>query len=140
MKKFLNIFCDWDFDPSVSHVNLLCKLITGACDWLDSRPSRQNKATQFLKFLIFCKNKKTFQKQLKHSKIVLCLINKNWVCETHLIKYNHTNEYGIRGYQKWDSPLSNVKVQWSIQPRHTQLALDRVTNLNYRNMHIWPPT
>ena len=44
------------------------------------------------------------------------------------------------GYQQWDSPLSNVKLQWSIQPRHTQLALDHVTNLNYRNMNIWPPT
>ena len=34
----------------------------------------------------------------------------------------------------------NVKFQRLIQPRHTQLALGRVTNLNYRSMHIWPPT
>ena len=33
-----------------------------------------------------------------------------------------------------------MKLQWSIQPRHAQLALDNVTHLNYRNMHIWPPT
>ena len=33
-----------------------------------------------------------------------------------------------------------MKLQWSIQPRHTQLAPDNVTHLNYRNMHIWPPT
>ena len=33
-----------------------------------------------------------------------------------------------------------MKLQWSIQPRHTQLTLDNVTHLNYRNMHIWPPT
>ena len=33
-----------------------------------------------------------------------------------------------------------MKLQWSIQPRHTQLALDHVTHLNYRNMYIWPPT
>ena len=33
-----------------------------------------------------------------------------------------------------------MKLQWSIQPRHTQLALDYVTHLNYRSMHIWPPT
>ena len=33
-----------------------------------------------------------------------------------------------------------MKLQWSIQPRHTQLALDHVTHLNYRSMHIWPPT
>ena len=33
-----------------------------------------------------------------------------------------------------------MKFQWSIQPRHTQLALDHVTHLNYRSMHIWPPT
>ena len=44
------------------------------------------------------------------------------------------------GYQQWDSPQSNVKLQWSIQLRHTQLALDHVTHLNYRSMHIWPPT
>ena len=44
------------------------------------------------------------------------------------------------GYQQWDSPSSNVKLQWSIQPRHTQLALDHVTHLNYRSMYIWLPT
>ena len=33
-----------------------------------------------------------------------------------------------------------MKFQWSIQPRHTQLALNHVTHLNYRSMHIWPPT
>ena len=33
-----------------------------------------------------------------------------------------------------------MKLQWSIQPRHTQLALDHLTHLNYRSMHIWPPT
>ena len=44
------------------------------------------------------------------------------------------------GYQKRDSPQSNMKLQWSIQQRHTQLVLSRVTNLNYRNEHIWPPT
>ena len=33
-----------------------------------------------------------------------------------------------------------MKLQWSIQPRHTQLALDHVIYLNYRSMHIWPPT
>ena len=32
-----------------------------------------------------------------------------------------------------------MKFQWSIQPRHIQLALGRVTNLNYRSVHIWPP-
>ena len=26
------------------------------------------------------------------------------------------------------------------QPRHTQLALDHMTHLNYRSMYIWPPT
>ena len=46
----------------------------------------------------------------------------------------------VCGYQQWNSPLSKVKLQWSIQPRHTQLALDHVTHLNYRNMYIWPPT
>ena len=32
-----------------------------------------------------------------------------------------------------------MKFQWSIQARHTQLALDHVIHLNYRRMHIWPP-
>ena len=32
-----------------------------------------------------------------------------------------------------------MKLQWSIQPMRTQLALDHVTHLNYRSMHIWPP-
>ena len=32
-----------------------------------------------------------------------------------------------------------MKLQWSIQPRHTQLALDHVIYLNYRSMHLWPP-
>ena len=43
-------------------------------------------------------------------------------------------------YQQWDSPKSNVKLRWSIQPSHTQIALGKLTYLNYRNMHIWPPT
>ena len=33
-----------------------------------------------------------------------------------------------------------MKFQWSIQSRHTQLALDHMTHLNYRSMHIWPST
>ena len=33
-----------------------------------------------------------------------------------------------------------MKLQWSIQSRHTQLALDHVTHLNYRRVHIWPLT
>ena len=33
-----------------------------------------------------------------------------------------------------------MKFQWSIQPRHIQLALDHVIYLNYRSMHIWPLT
>ena len=32
-----------------------------------------------------------------------------------------------------------MKLQWSIQPRHTQLALDHVIHFNYRSMHIWLP-
>ena len=46
----------------------------------------------------------------------------------------------VCGYQKWDSPKSNMKFQWSIQLRHTKIELGRVTYLNYRNMHIWPLT
>ena len=33
-----------------------------------------------------------------------------------------------------------MKLQWSIQSSHTQLVLNQVVYLNYRNEHIWPPT
>ena len=33
-----------------------------------------------------------------------------------------------------------MKFQWLIQPRHTQLERGKVTNLNYKSMHIWLPT
>ena len=33
-----------------------------------------------------------------------------------------------------------MNLQWSIQPSHTQLALDHVIYFNYRSMHIWPLT
>ena len=63
--------------------------------------------------------------------------------------YNHTNEISIHWtkilcvvcvYQKWNSPLSRVKFQWSIQSSHTQVVLSQVVYLNYRNERIWPPT
>ena len=105
--------------------------------------------TLFLKFLTFLQNKKTFQKQLKHLKVFLWLINKDWACE-NTFKQVQSHEWiwhslnidicVVCGYKKWDSPSSNVKLQWSIQSRYTQLALDNVTHLNYRNIHIWPLT
>ena len=35
----------------------------------------------FWRFWQFLQKQNTFQKQLKHTKIFLCLINKNWACE-----------------------------------------------------------
>ena len=35
LKKFPSPFCDWDFDSPESRENILCKLATGAWDWLD---------------------------------------------------------------------------------------------------------
>ena len=32
-----------------------------------------------------------------------------------------------------------MNLQWSIQSSHTQLVLNQVVYLNYRNEHIWPP-
>ena len=67
----------------------------------------------FLKFFTFLQKQKTFQKQLKHSKIFLCLINKDWACEN---TFNKVQSYKwiwhslnidlceVCGYQKWDSP------------------------------------
>ena len=93
-------------------------------------------------------NKKTFQKWLKYSKIFLCLIS-IWLSKCNTFNQVQSHEWiryslnidmcDVCGYQRWDSPQSNVKFQWSIQPRHTQLARGRVTNFNYRSMHIWPP-
>ena len=61
-------------------------------------------------------------------------------CESDIWHLLNINLCVVCGYQQWDSPSSNVKLQWSIQPRHKQLTLDQVTHLNYRNMYIWPPT
>ena len=68
-------------------IKFLCGLATRACDWINLRLSHQNRATPFFsKFWHFCTQKKkkkqkkkqnTFQKQLKHSKIFLCLINQD---------------------------------------------------------------
>ena len=112
-----------------------------ARDLIYPRLSRQNRAKlYFWNFQIF--PAKYFPKTPKTLKNLFVLeLTKIEHVKTHFIKYNHTNEYGIYriinlcvvcGYQKWNSPLSNVKLQWSIQPRHTQLALDHVTHLNYR--------
>ena len=61
-RKFLSLFRDRDFDPPVSRENLLCKLMTGACDWLDSwGKSPKQGCTVFEIFKNF-QNKNTFQK------------------------------------------------------------------------------
>ena len=77
LKNILSIFRDWGIDLPVSREKSLCGLTTGTCDWTNLRLSRQNRATLFLKFLTFLQKQKTFQKQLKYSKIFLCLINKD---------------------------------------------------------------
>ena len=68
--------------------------------------------TVFEIFDIFAKTK-TFQKQLKYSKIFLCLINKDWACENifnqvqshkwiwHLLNIDMCD---VCGYQQLDSP------------------------------------
>ena len=109
-EKYSKYFCNRDIDPSVSREKSLCGLATGTCDRTNPRLSRQNKATLFL---TFCKKKKTFQKQLKQSKIFLCLINKDWACEN---TFNRVQSHkwiwhslnidmcDVCGYQQWDSP------------------------------------
>ena len=90
----------------------LCGIATGTCDWINPRLSRQNRATLFVKFLTFLQKQKTFQKQLKHSKIFLCLINKDWACENTFNQVQshkwiwHSLNIGMCdacGYQQWDS-------------------------------------
>ena len=146
LKNILSIFHNWGIDPLMSCEKSLCGLASGpTCDWVTK--TRQH--SFFLKFLTFLQKQKTFQRQLKHLKIFLNFINKDRACEN---TFNQVQSHkwiwhsfnidmcDVCGYQQWDSPSSNVKFQWSIQPNHTQLALDKVTRLNYRNTHIWPPT
>ena len=91
-KIFLSLFCNWDLDLPVSCKNLLCKLATGACDWLEAwGESPEQGCTVFEIFENF-QNKNTFQKQLKHFKIFCVWSTYNWAYATYLIKYNHTNE------------------------------------------------
>ena len=91
-KIFLSLFCNWDLDLPVSCKNLLCKLATGACDWLEAwGKSPEQGCTVFEIFENF-QNKNTFQKQLKHFKIFCVWSTYNWAYATYLIKYNHTNE------------------------------------------------
>ena len=110
LKNILSIFHDWDIDPPMSREKSLYGLTTRTCNWTNPQLSRQNKATLFLTFL---QKQKTFQKQLKHSKIFLCLINKDWACEN---TFNQVQSHKwirhslnidlceVCGYQKWDSP------------------------------------
>ena len=63
---------------SRAHIEIFRDSLASQC------PSRQNKATLFLKFLTFLQIQKTFQKQLKYSKIFLCLINKGWAWKKHI--------------------------------------------------------
>ena len=113
LKNILSIFRDWDIDPPVSREKSLCGLVTATYGWTNPQLSRQNRATLFLKFLTFLQKQKTFQKQLKHSKIFLCLINKDWACENtfnqgqshkwiwHLLNIDICD---VCGYQQWNSP------------------------------------
>ena len=82
-----------------------------------TRPTRdwvaKTRQHYFLKFWHFLQKQKTFQKQLKHSKIFLCLINKDWACEN---TFNQVQSHKwiwhslnidicvVCEYQKWDSP------------------------------------
>ena len=125
------------------------ELVAIACDLDDPQLSRQKRATLFLKFFSFCKNKILFKNAWNTQKSFCVWINKNWVCKNTFYQVQshkwiwhslNINLCVVCRYQQWDSPQSNVKLQWSIQPRHTQLVLDHVTYLNNRSMHIWPPT
>ena len=112
LKNIISIFRKWGIDPLVSCKKSLCGLATGTCDWVNLRLSCQNRATLFLKFLTFLQKQKTFQKQLKYSKIFLCLINKDWVCENTFNQVQshkwiwhslNINLCEVCGYKKWDS-------------------------------------
>ena len=65
--------------------------------WLDQpvTESLEQGNTIFEDFDNFLQKQNTFQKQLKHFKIVLYLINKDWACENTFNQVQHTNEYDI---------------------------------------------
>ena len=65
MKNILSIFRDWDIDPPVSREKSLCELATGACDRINPRLSRQNRAKQFFEIFGNFAKTKDFQKTTK---------------------------------------------------------------------------
>ena len=71
------------------------ELAAVACDLDDLRLSRQNRATLFLKFYSFCKNKVLSKTPKTLKNIFVFESTKIEHEKTHFIKYNHTNEYGI---------------------------------------------
>ena len=83
---------DWNIHPWTSRqiesreilkTQILKNILRIFHDWTNPRLSRQYKATLFFEILtfFFLQKQKTFQKQLKHLKIFLCLINKDWAYE-----------------------------------------------------------
>ena len=76
--------------PKPTHENA-----TMTCDLSDPQLSCQNRATLFLKFLVFVKTK-YFPKTTKIlKKFFVFESTKIKHVKTHFIKYNHTNEYDI---------------------------------------------
>ena len=63
--NILIIFHNWDIDPPVSCEKILCELATRACDWINPRSSRKNRATLFLKILTIFAKTKYFPKTTK---------------------------------------------------------------------------
>ena len=61
-KKILSLFHDWDFDLPVSRENLLCKLATRACDWLDLRGKSLEQGSTVFEIFENFQNKIIFQK------------------------------------------------------------------------------
>ena len=116
-KNFLSVFHDWKVylwrSRELSCENLCVpfttrplslankspkltrELAAKACDLDDPQLSQQNRATLFLKFFSFCKNKILSKNTLNTQKSFCVWINKDWACETHFNKYSHINEYGI---------------------------------------------
>ena len=93
------------------------KISVWACDWdmqLDQPATELPKQGNIvLKFLTFLQKQKTFQNQLKYSKIFLCLINRDWACENTFNQVQshewiwhslNINMCVVCEYKKWDSP------------------------------------
>ena len=113
LKKFLSTFHNWK-----SHQSGICETFCvssqlGPRNSHDSQVSRQKAELKIFGFLRKNFKQNTFQKQLKYSKIFLCLTN-IWLSTYNTFNQVQSHKWvrhslnidmcDVGGYQMWDSP------------------------------------